>query len=380
MSLLPAAPGYRQPNVTTEQASYLPFNSGASSNTERSTGTTIAGVTIKSPGVYWIYSKVKILTAPAITGNDGQIVCATDTIFSGYEAFTGLVTDYAWGLVTIPYTTGTKFNTVHSTDAKGFLVSVTTVMETNDVRYRTGISSWPTRTSTYPEATNVVIHSSVQEYFKKSGNSVTDSGVEISLAIPFAYLQRRSVACCRVLLDPRCRSPPLENYGYPPQELIDYLAAGEHYVSVYPNIRNCLPGGPAIDITPYCSPKSPKIQYWVAAGGDLTSSTTVFVTSSLAAEPAIKPTDSRPIQTTGLVLGTIFTPSPLPIPSESGRVGQASVSSPSVVAIAPGSGQELVLFPFQRLEAPRLTTNLSSPFQRSKDPLCQVYLAGSPSG
>ncbi|KAH6718534.1 hypothetical protein BKA61DRAFT_653875 [Leptodontidium sp. MPI-SDFR-AT-0119] len=131
-----------------------------------------------------------------------------------------------------------------------------------------------------------------------------------------------------------CRGPLLENYGYPPQELIDYLTADEYYVSVYPNIRNCFSGGPAIDVSPYCSPKSPKIQ---SAGGDLTSSATVFVTPTPGAKLAMKLTNVLPIQTTGLAVGVLVMPNSLPISSENAEPGQASAPSLGVVIAAQGS-------------------------------------------
>lgn len=88
----------------------------------------------------------------------------------------------------------------------------------------------------------------------------------------------------------------------------------------------------------YCKiPKRVETDKLVAAGGDLTSLATVFVTPTPGAKLAMKLTNVLPIQTTGLAVGVLVMPNSLPISSENAEPCQASAPSLGVVIAAQGS-------------------------------------------
>lgn len=87
-----------------------------------------------------------------------------------------------------------------------------------------------------------------------------------------------------------------EDYGYVPQALIDWMARDPNYVSQYPHLASCYPGGPSIKpddlpdgVDGVCSIEAAAAQA-ASAVPDLTTSTQVTVSSAGCFHPGACPT------------------------------------------------------------------------------------------
>lgn len=52
-----------------------------------------------------------------------------------------------------------------------------------------------------------------------------------------------------------------ENLGYVPQTLIEWMAQDSDYVSRFPGIASCLPGGPSVDFSSYFCPFHAHVEF-----------------------------------------------------------------------------------------------------------------------
>lgn len=122
------------------------------------------------------------------------------------------------------------------------------------------------------QATFTNINSNAEAYF---GGERTN-GVVMSLTTPLIYQPTRG-ATGQTSRDICYQSDGAENFGYVPQTLLDYMISNRDYVSQYPGLASCLPGGPSIIPVKFCYVAFNET-FQTAEGGDLTSSTVVIVT------------------------------------------------------------------------------------------------------
>lgn len=213
----------------------------------------------QSPQAYYVYTTVKIITAPPVVTTDGQIMCGTvsswprpnfydvqatfENINSNAEAYFG--GSSIGGATVIPTATSThiRFSVVGGLSFRYTATETALGMYFTDLR---GHTVEPTMAS---------------------------SGLEITLTTPFIYQPTRGA-------DPRTGDPRAcfqgdgqENFGYIPQTLVDYLAADSYYVSLYPDLTSCIPAGPSILPVHKACDVPFEVVIQEAVGGDLTEST-----------------------------------------------------------------------------------------------------------
>lgn len=244
------------------------------------TAVTTGGMTLPSPGAFYIYNTVKIITAPAVTDSNGNAVCGTTSSFPSKGGF-----DQGDGPVpTFTNMNGNAQAYFGGPDIAGRLEKPTaTTVEpiTDTLTYSESTpGSITTETDTF---TDTEIGSF---YTNSRGEIVTQeerpTGVVISLVTPFVYAPARG-AQGETDEGRQClQSGGSENYGYVPQTLIDFLASNEQYEAQYQGLESCIPGGPSILQITACESALPT---FAQAGGDLTSGTIVYVTPGSADLP-----------------------------------------------------------------------------------------------
>lgn len=90
-----------------------------------------------------------------------------------------------------------------------------------------------------------------------------------------------------------------ENLGYVPQTLIEWMAQDSDYVSKFPGIASCSPGGPSVNFLSYfCPPPPPRrlpdFDQIQLEEPDLTVSSTVTVAGVGCFHPGACPTPAAP--------------------------------------------------------------------------------------
>ena len=91
------------------------------------------------------------------------------------------------------------------------------------------------------------VNSNAEKYFSSSPEGsekvpVNFDLVKISFSKPFVYPPLSGQFPSNVVN---------ENLGYVPQALIEWMARDSNYVSKFPDISSCLPGGPSLDFSGY---------------------------------------------------------------------------------------------------------------------------------
>ena len=157
------------------------------------------------PTEVYVFPSVNVINVPAVLDRNGRLVCATT---STYRA-------------TCPTTAYVESN---STTA--------------------GVDNH-TQSAQPPEALQITgVNSNAESYFSTgpkmdSANvSAKFDMVQVSFSKPFVYAP---------FSDPFPTKIVNENLGYVPETLIEWIAQHPDYVSKYPGIASCLPGGPSID-------------------------------------------------------------------------------------------------------------------------------------
>lgn len=178
-------------------------------------------------------------------------------------------------------------------------VNVIIVPAVSDGYGRPACATKSTYSTTCPENANTNsalyftgINSNVERYFDislKNRSAIID--VPISFSTPFVYAP---------LSDQFPSSIVNENLGYVPQTLIEWMAQDSHYVSKFPGIASCLPGGPSVDFSSYFCPSHPPHEAaqpaFVALKGQshLIVSTTITVAGQGCFHPGACPTTAAP--------------------------------------------------------------------------------------
>ncbi|CZR60089.1 uncharacterized protein PAC_09984 [Phialocephala subalpina] len=219
-----------------------------------------AGVTMHSPQAFYVYNTVKIITADAITDREGNIFCATQSTGAHGDIFPR-INENAQAYFGGPGIAG-----------QSLIPTGTSVTTMTDTFYGTSPTPWKT-TETFTESDEI----DSTAYTDSAGNIVsqtsTPTGVVISLVTPFIYAPRRGKAKPSAGCE---QDSDTEAYGYVPYTLIDFLANDPYYSAQYPGIESCYGGGPSIIQDDFCVNPLETISYQ-SAGGDLTSSTTIYV-------------------------------------------------------------------------------------------------------
>ena len=201
-----------------------------------------------------MFPSVNVINVPAVADNFGRPACVTT---STYRATCAAPTNPRWNL------------TAARVD------SYTESAETQSALYITGINS------------------NAERYFGSNKNrgsamiSVEIDVVQVSFSKPFVYAPLSDQFPSKVLN---------ENLGYVPQTLIEWMARNSDYVSKFPGIASCLPGGPSVDFFLYfCPLLNPAIFLGLQlAEPHLTVSSTVTVAGDGCFHPGACPTSAAP--------------------------------------------------------------------------------------
>lgn len=206
------------------------------------------GVTITSPTQFYVFSSVNVINVPAVSDKDGRPACATT---STYRAI-------------CPARTYNNY---------------TQSAQTQEPLYVTGINY------------------NAERYFSsspKNGSAMTPvtlDEIQLSFSKPFVYAAPLSDQSLFTIVN--------ENLGYVPQNLIEWMAENPDYVSKFPGIGSCSPGGPSVNFFSHlCLPPPPvagnnflQILYGEA---QLTVTTTVTVAGKGCFHPGACPTPAAP--------------------------------------------------------------------------------------
>ena len=161
----------------------------------------------------------------------------------------------------------------------------------------TAVTANRTESASSPNALHISgINSNAESYFTmgpKLDSAMLTSKfemVEILFSKPFLYAPLEDQFPSNVVN---------ENLGYVPQTLIEWMAQNPEYVSKYPGIASCLPGGPLIDFHSYfCSQPVPSLGAifleYSFKESVLTVSSTVTIAGKGCFHPGACPTAAAP--------------------------------------------------------------------------------------
>lgn len=185
--------------------------------------TVTAGHTIQSPDAYYIYDRIRIMTANAVADAAGEVVCVTDSVVGNALVTRTRTLPYSEEVVSTPAGTFTKITTLYETNS-GFITPVSTQVVTS-VWSQGVVSSYTTTFTTDERTVYPDVNTKLHEYFRDNA-TVTQDGIEIALETPFFYLPERGNLPKLTDQDyvppwEQCgdQGPPMINYGYPPQEV-----------------------------------------------------------------------------------------------------------------------------------------------------------------
>lgn len=209
------------------------------------------GENIISPTQYYVFPSVKVISVPAIVDKDGRAACATT---STYQATCPAQTYASW-----------NYNATR-------LDNYTESAATKSALYITGINS------------------NAERYFDSGSKQEALDVIHVSFSKPFIYAPLSDQFPSKVLN---------ENLGYVPQTLIEWMARNSDYVSKFPGIASCLPGGPSVDFFLYFCPLLNPAMGPIFLGlqfsePHLTVSSTVTVAGEGCFHPGACPTPAAP--------------------------------------------------------------------------------------
>lgn len=224
IELYPNGEGVIMANETFVQANPVGnITLGTTPSTQTVSETVTAGVTIKSPDAYYIYDRIRIMTANAIADANGEVVCVTDIVVGEADVVETRTLELSSDYTSTPLYTLTRTETLYESTS-GFVEPVTTYITT--IVQSNGVASSYTSTYTTDERTTYLdVNTKLHEYFFETA-TVTQAGIDIALESPFFYYPERGNLPKlsdqeAVLPWENCagRGPPLVNYGYPPHEV-----------------------------------------------------------------------------------------------------------------------------------------------------------------
>lgn len=273
---------------------------------------------------------MKIITAAAVSDSNGNVVCATPVAFSTISQNVNSNAQAYWG---------------------------TSVL---------GVSSAPLGLTTISDSNIFNVLPVTTTFFvdSKTSSINTDtplpSGVTVTLPTPFVYLPSGCDGDVGL-----CSFTGAEEYGYPPQTLLDFMGSNAAVISQYPNFKQCVPAGPSlikfqVPASFVIPAAAPVVQQ---AGGDLTVTTTMTVSPSTAPLhvvgsiiSATPPSPASAFTTPPGPTATSPLPGTPPQPQLSGTPASSSIIPP--VDKAPGSDASSAI----------PTSNLQNPVQNTPIP------------
>lgn len=228
-----------------------------------------------SPVAFYEFSSVRIIVVPAVTDQSGQLVCTTTSIYN--PPCTGIVDDG-----------GTQFSGINAY-AESYFGGSSNGQLSNST---TGASA---NMSSFSLQDVAEIHFSTPFVYLPPDGANEELG-----PMPAVEVQTADGTITFFINEP---APTIsisndnsdQDYGYVPQALIDWMAKNPSYVSQYPYLASCYPGGPSIkpdniqESDGECSTTDVSPVY-ASAVSDLTASTQVTVSSAGCFNPGACPT------------------------------------------------------------------------------------------
>lgn len=168
---------------------------------------------------------------------------------------------------------------------------VTAYTETNPTTVQVGNHTYSANPQGALQITGV--NSNAESYFStgpKMDSAIISAKfdmVDISFSKPFVYAPSGEQFSTQVVN---------EDFGYVPQTLIEWIAQHPDYISKFPGIVSCLPGGPSIDFsTARFQPQGVHPALAVQPGAsELTVSSTVTIVGIGCFHPGACPTPAAP--------------------------------------------------------------------------------------
>ncbi|KAI4123754.1 MAG: hypothetical protein LQ338_005126 [Usnochroma carphineum] len=274
------------------------------------TATVTAGVTVTSPQAFYIFSTVKVINVPAVTDSNGYAACTTTS--------------------TNPVVCTYGNSTTHWPDR--IFPGINTHVESYFESAQTPISSAYNNSITskyhYPVASTaehqVLSFSTPFIYQPLRGAVERDADIELKFG-PLPPIRRRALTPATNLTG---EDGALEDFGYVPQTLIDWMAQNPDYAAQYPGLKSCLPGGPSILPPTICSEASP---VGLESVPDLTLNQTFTVQGEGCFHPGACPTS----QPTGQVSRTQAAPAATDTQAQPTQTAAPSSKGPADVPFVP---------------------------------------------
>ena len=229
-----------------------------------------------SPAAFYEFSRVRIIVVPAVTDQSGQLVCTTTSIYNpctatvdgGGTQFSG-INAYAESY----FDESSNGQPSNSTTAASANLSDFSLQDVAEIHFSTPFVYLP------PDKAN-------EELSPMPAVEVQTAQGTITLVIEEAE---------PTISNSKSNDNSDQDYGYVPQTLIDWMAKNPRYVSQYPYLASCYPGGPSIkpdglqgrDGEYSLLPMAP---IYASVASDLTTSTQVTVSSAGCFHPEACPT------------------------------------------------------------------------------------------
>ncbi|CAF9939061.1 MAG: hypothetical protein HETSPECPRED_001469 [Heterodermia speciosa] len=251
---------------------YAPYTMSSMINV---TATSIYGQALSSPAGFYLYPTAKVIKVPAITQDNGQLACTATSAWSllcpgasvsvstqrSGAIFTGINTYAA------AYYSGQEgptqlvlTNTYESNNVSKITYPVTRTTVNTAAFPTTVVISFSTPFLYFPAKgrTEVV---NTDEFPAVYGASTTPTGtptitstIEITSTI---YVTESATTPTTTYPTSTYSTSTIDivnhDYGYVPQDLIDWMAADPDYAAQYPGLDSCLPGGPTIQPAVGCA-------------------------------------------------------------------------------------------------------------------------------
>ncbi|KAI4192992.1 MAG: hypothetical protein LQ348_003005 [Seirophora lacunosa] len=241
------------------------------------TATVVGGVTVQSPQAFYVYSTVAVIGVPAVTDTDGNTACATtstDSVICSYES-TQICSGMPSSASLVPSGQESKYCTELTNYTTHLSDNVFPGINTNAEAY---FETAQPVTSTYTPAQDASAYDDSITSTVRYTRTATLEYMTISFSTPFVYQplrgllqkqnqevhflantdvsgqepQKRALTPALTLTS---NDGAVEDFGYVPQTLIDWMAQNPDYAAQYPGLKDCLPGGPSIMPTDTCGPQ-----------------------------------------------------------------------------------------------------------------------------
>ncbi|KAL8782886.1 MAG: hypothetical protein Q9195_009542, partial [Heterodermia aff. obscurata] len=327
------------------------------------TATTLYGKTLTSPAGFYVYPTAKVIKVPAITEANGQLACTATSAWSLLcPGASATVSTQRSGAI---FTGINTYAEAYYSGQEGPTVSVLTYTYPSSSLSTTTYSITRTKVNTAAVPTTVVISFSTPFLFFPAkaiyGASTTPtatptmtSTIEITSTI---YVTESATTPTTTYPTSTYSTSTIDivnhDYGYVPQDLINWMAADPDYAAQYPGLESCLPGGPTIEPAVGCAAAAAAV---ATAVPDLTTSSATTIKNLACFHPgACAVTQSKPQSTVpalgvtqstkssnGIDIGNIVAPvfgshRPAPGPTTTAEQAQ-NINSPTANSVTHTGG------------------------------------------